>query len=92
MPRRPPPELPTKADHFNPLIQSMKRRGWPLTKAAYLYAMTEGTPPEFPLDAEVIAEASEASHLPGKLPRTPEEYWAVVDTLPHSKPGAPGQD
>lgn len=78
-----PESLPPRV-RFNSLVATLVRRGWPLTKGAYLHLMYGGAnEPEFPLHAEVLADVPE--ELEGPLPTNSAEYWAALDAL-NAKP------
>lgn len=51
------------------LLGLIHRRGWPLTKAAYVAAMYDPESPPFPLDAETLARVPVS--LPGAVPSSP---------------------
>ena len=57
----------------------MIRRGYPLTKVAYMRLMHGGSSvPTFPLDAEVASAVPR--YLSGALPRNLTEYWVTLKT------------
>ena len=72
MPKHPTPSSAPSPPGSDPLIDELQRRGWPLTKAAYLHLMYAGEP-TFPLDAEVASAVP--SQLAGPLPSNSKEYW-----------------
>jgi hypothetical protein len=65
------------SDH---LIGQLSQLGLPANKANYLLLLTHPDLPEFPLDAELVAQLPEG--LPGKLPTSIEEMasgaWDVT--------------
>lgn len=60
---------PLNPAEFALLTREIRRRGWPLTKAAYVRAMDYPLVPTFPLDAETLARVPE--ELPGRMPTSP---------------------
>lgn len=59
------------ADNEIPGLGMMRLLKLPLTKAGWLSASTWPDLPEFPLDAELLAEIPE--ELPGEIPKKREE-------------------
>ena len=84
--REPREPMRQSQQYLDPSVErraTIRRLGWPMTKAGYLKALFGGRIPDFPLDAEI--EVLIPRDLPGKMPTCSKD-----PALPARAPGARG--
>ncbi len=66
------------------ILELLEQMGLRPTKANFVMLYTDGTNPDFPLDAEIVAEIPE--ELPGKIPTDPMALYADVEPPASARP------